>query len=229
MRALGWMVLCAAGAAFADELPALASTQRVVFENADVRVTEVNMAPGASEAEHYHARGVTIALSDYQNETTALPDGRVTSRATKFGEVRWVDPAHHKTRNTGSTAQRVIRIELKNPTPGSPSQLDAFDSVIAAKDTQRVLIENADVRVVEERTPPGVAQPKHRHRKSVLVPLVDSELEIANIPSGDASAAPEPKVRRKIQALTASWNPPSLHEVGNVGSTEALNIRVEIK
>jgi hypothetical protein len=140
-----------------------------------------------------------------------------------------VDAAYHQTRNTGATEQHVIRVELKNPTPATPSQLDALDSAIVAKDTQRVLFENADVRIIEERTPPGVVQPKHRHRKSVLIPLVDGELEIADVPSGDASAPLGPKVRRQLKAGNAAWNNASLHEAANVGKTEALNIRIEIK
>ncbi len=85
----------------------------LVFENAFVRVFDIRMAPGASEAVHRHERGLTIALSDYENETTSVPDGRVTRSRTPFGEVRWAEPVVHAARNVGATEQRVIRIELK--------------------------------------------------------------------------------------------------------------------
>ena len=50
-------------------------TQRLLFENSYVRVFEIRMPPGASEARHSHARGVTIALGDDENETGVSPRG----------------------------------------------------------------------------------------------------------------------------------------------------------
>ncbi len=86
---------------------------KLLFENMFVRVFDIRMAPGTSEAVHRHERGVTIALSDYENETTAVPGGQVNHGRTTFGEVRWAEPVVHAARNVGTTEQRVIRIELK--------------------------------------------------------------------------------------------------------------------
>ena len=88
-------------------------TQKLLLENPFVRVFEIRMPPGAFEARHSHGRGLTIALSDYDNETRSYPDGRVNRGHTKFGEVRWAEPVTHEARNVGATEQRVIRIELK--------------------------------------------------------------------------------------------------------------------
>lgn len=88
-------------------------TQKLLMENAMVRVFEIRVPPGTFEAKHGHARGLTIALSDYDNETRAFPDGQPTRGHTKFGDVRWVEPVVHEVRNVGTTEQRVIRIELK--------------------------------------------------------------------------------------------------------------------
>ena len=86
---------------------------KLLMENALVRVFEIRMAPGTAEARHRHERGLTIALSDYENETTAYPSGQVSRSRTRFGEVRWAEPVVHEARNVGSTEQRVIRIEIK--------------------------------------------------------------------------------------------------------------------
>jgi hypothetical protein len=86
---------------------------KLLFENTFVRVFDIRMAPGTSEAVHRHERGLTIALSDYENETTAAPGGQVNRGKTAFGDVRWAEPVVHSARNVGTTEQRVIRIELK--------------------------------------------------------------------------------------------------------------------
>jgi hypothetical protein len=96
-----------------QEALVLPDTQKLLLENPFVRVFEIRVPSGTFEARHSHGRGLTIALSDYDNETTSYPDGRVNRRHTNFGEVRWAEPVTHEARNVGTTEQRVIRIELK--------------------------------------------------------------------------------------------------------------------
>ncbi len=47
-----------------------------------------------------------------RNETRAL-GARWSKSHTKFGEVKWAEPVTHEARNTGTTEQHVIRVELK--------------------------------------------------------------------------------------------------------------------
>jgi hypothetical protein len=202
-------------------------TQKTVFENEFVRVVELRVPPGVSEARHSHARGVTVALSAYDNEMTAFPGGTVTRRHTNFGEVRWAEPVTHEARNTGTTEQRVLRVELKRDAPGQVSAAakgtpDPLDSLIVCKDTQKLIFENQFARVIEERVPPGVAQPKHRHGHGVLIPLANSDIESVDDPGGQP-------VRRHLQYGEAGWREPVVHAVQNVGKTELLNIRIELK
>ena len=98
--------------AHAQAAPALLDTQKLVMENMFVRVIEVRVPAGVAETLHSHGRGVTIALTDYDNETKA-PGAQWVKSHTKFGEVKWADPVSHEARNTGATEQRVIRVELK--------------------------------------------------------------------------------------------------------------------
>lgn len=87
-------------------------TQKLVIDNTFVRVFDIRVPPGVTEARHSHTRGVTVALSDYDNETRQ--DGGQWMRShTKTGEVKWAEPVTHEARNIGTTEQRVIRIELK--------------------------------------------------------------------------------------------------------------------
>jgi len=96
----------------AQEAATYPDTQKLLMENAFVRVFDINVPPGVAEARHSHARGLTIALSDYENETRQ-DGGQWRKGSTKFGDVRWAEPMTHEARNSGTTAQRVIRIELK--------------------------------------------------------------------------------------------------------------------
>jgi hypothetical protein len=93
--------------------PPVPDTQKLLMENALVRVFEIRVPPGTFEAKHSHARGLTIALSDYDTESRTFPDGKPTRGHTAFSEVRWVESVVHEVRNVGSTEQHVIRIELK--------------------------------------------------------------------------------------------------------------------
>lgn len=197
--------------------------QKTVFENQFVRVSETKLPPGGFEEKHSHLRGVTIPLAPYDNETVTFPGEARTRRHTDFAEVRWAEPLTHEARNTGTTLQHVIRIELlkEPPSQASPIKNDALDSVIAAKATQRVLFENSYVRVIEERVPAGAAEPLHRHQSSVLVPLSDADLEITEQGGQPAS--------RKVKFGDAGWREPVVHSVKNVGSSELRNIRVELK
>lgn len=199
-------------------------TQKLLFENEFVRVYELRVPPGVSEPRHSHGRGVTVALTDYDNRLESYPDGKITERHTKFGETRWAEPVTHVARNTGKTEQRVIRVELKKDAPAAEASgpRDPLDSLVVCKDTQKLIFENASVRVIEERVPPGVAQPKHRHRHGILVPLANSDVESVDDPNGKP-------VQRPLKFGDAGWREPVVHSVKNIGKTELLNVRIEVK
>ena|SRR5690242_1448742 len=94
------------------DLPA-PETQKLIIENMLVRVYDVRVPPGVAEPRHHHGRGVTVALSDYDNETKSYPEGKINRGHNKFGEVRWAEPVTHEAKNIGTTEQHVVRIELK--------------------------------------------------------------------------------------------------------------------
>lgn len=220
---LPWMLLAVWRPSGAQQ--PTAPLQKTVFENEFVRLVELRVPPGVAEAKHSHDRGVTIALTAYDNELTTYPSRTVTRRHTNFGEVRWADAVTHEARNTGTTEQRVIRVELKKDPPAAKlitGQPDPLDSLVVCKDTQSLIFENPFVRVIQEKVPPGVAQPKHRHRHGVLVPLANADIESVDDPGG-------PLVQRQLKFGDAGWREPVVHTVRNVGKTELLNIRIELK
>lgn len=119
IRRLIVLLVCAAATTLfaarllqAQEKLVLLETQKLIMENQFVRVIDVRVPAGVAERVHSHGRGVTVALTDYDNETRA-PGAQWSKSHTKFGEVKWAEPVTHEARNTGTTEQHVIRVELK--------------------------------------------------------------------------------------------------------------------
>src|SRR5580698_5648576 len=54
---------------------------------------------------------------------------------------------------------------------------DPLDSLKASPATQKLILENAFVRVIDDQIPVGVAEPRHRHRHGVSVYLSDYTTE----------------------------------------------------
>ena len=96
-----------------DPVKLAPDVQKVVFENALIRVTEEKMPPGRGVQKHRHFRGLTVALADYQMEQKMYPSGQVVHSDRHFGEINWTETIIHEARNVGTTNQYVVRIELK--------------------------------------------------------------------------------------------------------------------
>ncbi|MFL6353673.1 MAG: hypothetical protein ACJ74Z_17735 [Bryobacteraceae bacterium] len=104
---------------------------------------------------------------------------------------------------------------------GSHDQ-DKLDSLIACRETQKLIFENTFVRVIDDVIPPDVSEPKHRHPHGVVIAVEDGDTETRSYPDGKA-------VRRHTSKGTASWNEAIVHEVKNVGKTPTHFIRIDLK
>jgi len=96
-----------------DSLKVCTETQKLLFENAFVRVIDDVIPPGVREPKHMHPRGLVIALVDADTETTVYPGGNVVRGHSKAGAVSWSDNTVHETRNPGSAPSHFIRIDVK--------------------------------------------------------------------------------------------------------------------
>ena len=209
---------------FAQNLP----TQKVLLENEFVRVLDIHYAPGIVEGVHSHKHGVTIAMSDYDNETKTVPEGKVNQGHTKFGRVAWNEPVTHEAHNTGTTEQHVVRIEIKKDAPPvqvATANYDPLDSLIVCKETQKLLFENDYVRAMEAHVPSGGGEPKHHHGNGITVVMADYESEITAFADG-----PNRKVTRTHASKgDVHWAAPVTHSTRNVGSGEMYVVRIDIK
>ncbi|HXK12213.1 MAG TPA: hypothetical protein VMT70_21420 [Vicinamibacteria bacterium] len=101
------------------------------------------------------------------------------------------------------------------------AQADPLDPLRVAGDTHRLAFENAFVRVLDVRLPPGKVEPRHRHPHGLSVYLTDWEAKV----TADG-AAPDVHARH---AGTFAWSEAMVHTVENVGRTEGHILRIELK
>ena len=97
----------------------------------------------------------------------------------------------------------------------------AQDVVQAAGDSHKVILENAQVRVLAVSLKPGQKAAMHSHPANVSYVLSDGKLRVT-MPDGKT-------VEREPKAGTASWSEPVTHAVENIGTTEFTQVQIELK
>jgi hypothetical protein len=102
------------------------------------------------------------------------------------------------------------------------SQNDEQDVLQVIPDNYKLLFENAFVRVIEARVPPGTEETPHRHMRGVSVCMTEYTVESRILPDGQW-------VRSDRKLGTVYWSESSLHVLRNVGKTTSHTIRVELK
>ena len=98
---------------------------------------------------------------------------------------------------------------------------DALDPVRVAPDTHKVAFENAFVRVLEVRIPPGSIEPRHRHPHGLSVYFTDWAAKVT-------VDGKEPQVNQR-KAGAFAWSEAVIHTVQNVGASEGHVVRIELK
>ncbi|MCI0387210.1 MAG: cytoplasmic protein [Acidobacteria bacterium] len=96
-----------------------------------------------------------------------------------------------------------------------------LDPLKVAGDTHKLVFENAFVRVLETRVPPGKTEPWHQHGRRVVVYLSDFHTR-----STERGGKPQDNLRK---GGSVRWSDPVIHMVENIGKTEGHVISVELK
>ena len=99
---------------------------------------------------------------------------------------------------------------------------DDQDVLQVIPENYTLLYENALVRVIEARVPPGVEEKPHRHMRGVSICMTEYTVESRILPDGQW-------VRSDRKHGTVYWSESSLHILRNVGTTTSHTIRVELK
>ncbi|HUD71323.1 MAG TPA: hypothetical protein VMQ62_05110 [Dongiaceae bacterium] len=120
-RGLVWFLLGAAAmggveAARAGHAPATpAQAERVVLENPRVRVLEYTSEPGGGvcgAGEHSHPAHLTVVMAAARDREVAGGSAPQTGEL-KVGDVLWSEAGTHTDENIGTTASRLLVVEIK--------------------------------------------------------------------------------------------------------------------
>ncbi len=193
---------------------------KVLIDNDQIRVLDVNMPPGATEPEHSHV-WPALVISD-----TPRP-GQLP--AVRNFTAHW-DPASHKAKggNPGTDPYHALRIELKKADckPVRKPPLPATDGVRIHDPKIRVPFENAYVRELEIEVQPGEAEPPHTH----TWPSVVYYYRLPSSRRGTTDGKPAVDRPELTQEQVTFENfPAAMHTLLNTGTYLYQAHRIEIK
>lgn len=97
----------------------------------------------------------------------------------------------------------------------------AQDVVQVAGDSHKVILDNAQVRVLAVRLAPGQKAPMHSHPANVSYVLSDGKLRI--------TLADGKTVDKEPKAGSASWSEATTHAVENIGTSDFTQVQIELK
>ena len=103
----------------------------------------------------------------------------------------------------------------------APACVRAQDVVQVAGDSHKVILENAQVRVLAVTLKPGQKAPMHSHPANVSYVLSDGKLRV--------TMADGKTVDKEPKAGTASWSEAVSHAVENIGSADFTQVQIELK
>ena len=113
LTALGLLPL--AGICRAQDVVKVASDHnKIILENADVRVIENTLAPGEKDAMHTHPSG-WYYVTKPGTMKIVFADGKVATWEAKEGEGGWLQTkAPHTAENVGKTTLVYVLVEVKS-------------------------------------------------------------------------------------------------------------------
>ncbi len=95
-----------------DAVKVAPDSYKVVLENDQVRVLEVQIRPGAKSEMHSHPRSVAVCLNDQRLRFT-FPNGKTEDADLRRGQAVWLDGISHAVENVGNEDVSSVVVELK--------------------------------------------------------------------------------------------------------------------
>ena len=117
--ALTLTALTAAPLRAEDVVQSAPASNKVLLDNANVRVVEAAIKPGDREAMHTHPSG-WYYVTEGGTLSVTFADGKKETWSPKAGESGWLDAeGPHTSANTGKTTLRWTLVEVKSAAPKS--------------------------------------------------------------------------------------------------------------
>jgi hypothetical protein len=190
-----------------------------LLENDLVTVKRHLYSAGAASAMHAHPDRVNVFLTDLDVHVTT-GEGKKFEATRQAGTVVWSEATSHALRAESNFDVVVVELRSEN---GTPIPISTQDATRVDPKHHALEFENEWVRIVRLRLPPGVSTLPHGHSlPAVTVLLSDAQIRVV----GDDG---QPRGGDRREGDVRWMDPTGRHTVENVGQTELLAIRVEIK
>jgi hypothetical protein len=199
-----------------DAVAAAAENHKVILENDTVRVLEATVPLHSREVPHTH-----FWPSVFFEQTSGRDE------PWKTVNIRWSEGGPAKGFPSSDHDRHNLLIELKDVDcqPSASPALPATDAVTIHDPNISVVLENAYVRVLSVRVPPGEKEPWHTHTWPAVVVYFRLPPSQRLSPDGKKT----PRAELKEMQVTFDSNSQPLHSIENLGSVVYQAYRVEIK
>ena len=138
-KALSVVALVVLGSSIAlaqDPVKAAPTHYKPLFENADVRILQVDYAAGSKSGMHQHPDSLVVSLTPSKVRFTT-PDGKSQDSDMPSDSAMYTPAGTHSSANIGTTAVKAVLVEFKTAAPGT-SALPASRPGMTMKVWQRV-------------------------------------------------------------------------------------------
>ncbi len=113
-RILWAFLLLLSVSALAQDVVKANPNAKILVENADVRVVQDTIPPGAKSALHSHPAGWAYVTKPGVAKVT-YADGKTETWEAKAGDQQWMDAERpHTTENIGKTTLQYVLVEVKS-------------------------------------------------------------------------------------------------------------------
>jgi uncharacterized RmlC-like cupin family protein len=97
-----------------DPLKVAPTNYQLEFENSQVRVVRVRIAPHGKVPMHEHVLNRVVVYLTGQNSSMTTPDGKVETAQHQAAGASWGGPVKHREENLKDTPFEAVVVELKN-------------------------------------------------------------------------------------------------------------------
>lgn len=233
MSASRWigLVVLAATASVAAQVPLSKEPRhRMTFENAQLRILDVNIPPGESSLDHRHDLDI-VTVSMTSGTSTRIQSGSqpATDRPPRpLGDATIAEytgkAASHTVQNVGKTAYRLFAVE--NLRTGGWSSAPATTGLAT-----KLTTEARAFRVYDVLLGKGTTQTAHTHAVPTVVVLINGSIVSAG-PDTHAKANPGAPIGVKQLTQPGEWSlvpGGDKHYVVRLGAGDARVVEIEVR
>ena len=229
-RLAAFLILVASAAASAQIPVTKEPHHRVVFENSQFRILDVDLPPGEKTLDHSHDRDVvTISMSSGAEVKSQSAGQSLTDRPRRpVGDIETTEysgkPTTHSFQTVGSTPYHLFAVENLKPSGWSSTPAVSAAGTTLAKESRSFRVYN--IALNKERT-----QTSHTHAVPTIVVLVSGKV-MSEGPDEKAKAnAPAPVGLKQIDA-PGQWvliPAGDAHHLVKLGTDDGQIIEIEVR